>query len=145
MQRKLSFKAFLMSQFLILILGLLFIGGLYYIIYSPTLPSQSKSSLLIHGPITKEPVSLKLDLISPDDDLLTFQEDLEISGKTSSNSQVIISSSFNDKITTSKADGSFSVDFSLNEGVNELKIIVFDQNGDSRETERMVYFSEEKI
>lgn len=121
-------------------------GGLYYMVNSSDLPSQSKiPSLGSGGPVTKEPASLTLDLTTPDDDSLVFKSEIEFSGKTSPNSQILISSADNDLIITSKPDGSFSGDFDLEEGVNEIKVVVFDQSGDQKELERTVYYSKEKI
>lgn len=145
MNRKLSFRTFIISQIIILFAGLAFLGGLYYILNLQYPVESSKFSLGKFGPITKEPTTFSLELTTPDDDSLVFQKVLEISGKTSSNSQVLISSPLGDLVTQSKSDGSFSADFSLDEGVNEIKIIVFDKNGDQKELERTVYYSKEKI
>ena len=146
MTKKLSFKAFVISQVLILITGLLFVGGLYYMVNSSSLPGQPKISTLgSGGPVTKEPASLTLDLTTPDEDSLVFKDSIEFSGKTSPDSQVLITRVDFDVILESKNDGTFSGDFDLEEGVNEIRVVVFDQNGDQKELERTVYYSKEKI
>ena len=145
MNKKLSFRTYLISQILILCLGLSFIGGLYYFLEFHSPSGVKPSSYSLDGPVTKEPASLTLDLTSPDDDTLIFQDNIEFSGKTSPNSQILISGADNDMVITSKSDGSFSGDFDLSEGVNEIKVVVFDQNGDQREVVRTVYYSKEKI
>lgn len=147
MSKKLSFKTFLISQVLILFVGLLFLGGIYYLVNFQSFSNgENKVTALGKlGPITKEPNTLSLDITSPDDNVLVFQHEVEITGKTSPDSQILVSNDSEDRVTASNVDGSFSVDFSLDPGVNELKIIVFDKNGDSREVERMVYYSKEKI
>ena len=50
------------------------------------------------GPVTKEPTTLTLELFSPDDNSLVFQPDLVISGKTSTQSAVLISSEDSDVV-----------------------------------------------
>ena len=112
---------------------------------SPRLPGQAKISPLNSSPVTKEPASLTLDLTTPDDDSLSFISEVEFAGKTSPNSSILISGVDNDIVILAKSDGSFSGDFELVEGVNEIKVIVFDQNGDSKELERTMYYSKEKI
>lgn len=144
MNRKLTTREFIFSQIFILIAGLTFLGTLYYILYLD-FPNQSQNSLGRFGPVTKEPATLILELTTPEDDLLVFQKDLEISGKTSPDSQILITSSSDDIVIQSKHDGSFSSDFELSEGLNEIKIIAFDQNGDQKTLERTVFYSKEKI
>lgn len=145
MNQKLSLRTFIISQIVILLLGLIFAGGLYFSLNYQPGQKNNISSLGLGGPVTKEPATLTLDLENPDDDLLTFQDSLEISGKTSPLSQILISSDLDDQAIESKADGSFSADFTLDPGVNNLKIIVFDKNGNMREALRSVYYSKEKI
>lgn len=145
MNKKLSTKTFIISQLIILIVSLLFLGGLYYILYLQYPTSLSKSSLNKFGPVTKEPTTLTLELTTPDDNLLSFQKDLEIAGKTLPHLKILITSSLDDLIVESKSNGSFLQEFSLSEGVNEIKVVVFDKNGDQKEIERTVYYSKEKI
>lgn len=145
MNRKLSFKAFIISQIVTLLIGLIFLGGLYYILYLQNPLESPKFSFGKFGPVTKEPTTLNLDLTTPDNDTLIFQESIEFSGKTSPNSEVLISSLDNSLVTQSKSDGSFSEDFELIEGTNEIKIVVFDKSGNSKEIERTIYYSKEKL
>jgi len=86
-----------------------------------------------------------LELNNPDNDLLVFNKELEISGKTIPNSYVLVTNMSDDIVIKSRSDGSFSGEFELSDGVNEIKIISFDQNGEQKEVERAVYFSKEKI
>ena len=117
-------------------------GGYYYLNLQPSKPS---SSLVTTKPVTKEPASLKLDLTSPDDDLLIFQDEVSVAGKTTPHSNILISSQTDDLVTESRADGSFSADFSLKPGVNEIQVVVFDASGDQRLANRTVYYSKERI
>ncbi len=97
------------------------------------------------GPVTVLPKSLRIDLDQPDDNLLTFQSSLIVSGSTLPNLLVLISTQSQDSVVESKKDGSFSTVIQLEEGVNNLTVTVFDQGGDSRSAERTVYYSKEKI
>lgn len=139
---KLSTKQFIWSQIIILILGLLFTGGLFYI---TDLQYQKPKQYSKSGPVTKEPSSLILELNTPDDNLLSFDSSLLISGKTQKNTEVLITSADLDLVTKSKSDGSFSVTFPLTEGLNEIKIITFGKKGEQKEIDRTIYYSKEKI
>lgn len=139
MSIKLSGTVFILSQITILIVGLAFIGWLYFFLQEPSkIPSNS-------SPITTEPASLTLEVNSPEDDLLSFKDEILVSGKTQAGSTVLISTDDNDQIVKTSSTGAFSADFPLELGVNNITIAVFDESGDSRTVEKMVYYSKEKI
>lgn len=142
LRKKLSAKQFVLSQVLILITGLIFLTGLYYIL---NIQYQKPNNLFLNGPVTTLPKSLRLDLDQPDDDSLTFQPAIIISGQTAPLANVLISTDTNDMVITSKANGSFSTVLNLDEGINKITAVVFDSTGDSRSAERTVYYSKEKI
>lgn len=142
LDKKLTTKHFVLSQILILIAGLMFLGVLYYIL---NIQYQQPKKLFLNGPVTTAPKSLRLDLDQPDQDSLIFSGSAIISGKTGSGNIVLISTDTKDLVIESKPDGSFSTILSLDEGVNRITATVFDATGDFRSTERMVYYSKEKI
>lgn len=144
MNKKLSTKEFIFSQILILVSGLIFLGALYYILYIDS-PSQTQNSFFSGGPVTKEPASLMLELTAPDDDLLVFDDSLEIAGKSSPNSYILITTPSSNRVIKSKSDGSFSTEIELTAGINEIKIISFDEKGEQKDLERTIYYSKEKI
>lgn len=142
LNKKLSTKHFILSHILILTLGFVFLGGLYYIL---NIQYQKPKNLFINGPVTTLPKSLRLDLDQPDDDSLAFQSSILISGKTAPLLDVLISTDTQNLVIRSKSDGSFSTVLNLDEGVNRITAVVFDGTGDFRSTERTAYYSKEKI
>lgn len=144
MNKKLSTKEFIFSQILILVSGLIFLGALYYILYLDS-SVQTQNSFFSGGPVTKEPASLMLELTAPDDDLLVFDDSVEIAGKSLPNLYILITAPSSDRVIKSKSDGSFSTDIELAEGINDIKIISFDEKGEQKDLERIVYYSKEKL
>ena len=142
LHKKLSSKHFFIFNFLILIIGLSFLFGLYYIL---NIQYKVSSNPFSNGPVTSKPKSFTLDLAQPVDDTLTFKSSILLSGKTSPKIQVLISNNSDNQVIQSKSDGSFSITLNLDEGVNNIKVVVFDSTGDFRETERLVYYSKEKL
>lgn len=140
--KKISSKQFITSQILILILGLSFLFGLYYIL---NIQYQTPSDPFLYGPVTSKPKTFTLNLNQPTDETLSFQSQILISGKTAPNSEVLISTDTDDQVIESKSDGSFSQSLDLNEGVNNIKVVAFDKTGDTRSAERTVYYSKEKL
>ena len=142
LKRVLSFKTFVFSQILILILGLGFVFGLNYFL---NLNGFDNTYSLSKGPVTNQPKSLRLDLEQPDDNVLSFDSSIIVSGKTAPNTEVLISTNSDDLVLKSKPDGNFSTVVNLDEGVNKISVVVFDMRGDFRSQERTVFYSKEKI
>ncbi|MBI2601102.1 hypothetical protein HYW42_04050 [Candidatus Daviesbacteria bacterium] len=142
--KKLSTKTFVISQCLILLLGLVFISLLYYVLNiqnPPTIALYSPGG----GPVTSEPRSLLISVEEPDNDRLVFKPSILVSGKTTPNLPIVISTESSNLVINSKSDGQFSSTLELEPGVNTITISVFDVNGDSRFETRTVYYSKEKI
>lgn len=142
LNKKLSAKQFVLSHVLILTAGLIFLGGLYYIL---NIQYQKPKNLFLNGPVTTLPKTLRLDLEQPDDNLLTVGSSVVIAGQTAPGVVVLISKDTDDLVIRSKPDGSFSTVLDLDEGVNRITTAVFDATGDSRSVNRTVYYSKEKI
>lgn len=140
LSQKLSPKIFWLSQAAILFLGLTFLGTLYYLLYTP---GQEVS--LQAGPVTSYPRTLRIDLDQPDDNVLTFSSSLLVSGSTLADLPVLISSESQDSVVLAGENGSFSTVIKLSEGVNNLTVVVFDPAGETKQLERTVYYSKEKI
>ena len=140
--KKLSTKHFIISHILILIAGLIFLSGLYYIL---NIQYQKGSSPFLNGPLTLPPKTLRLDLDQPDNDSLYFQSSILVSGKTAPLTEVLIFTDTQDLIIKSRKDGSFSLSVNLDDGENKITAVVFDPTGDSRFAERTVYYSKEKL
>ncbi len=132
---------FIISMLGIFITGLLILGGLYLFLNQETLKKQEVGI----SPVTSEPVSLTLNLSSPDDNLLVFEPDILIQGKTTPNSTVLLSAADKDIALDTTPDGNFSLTLKLVTGLNNLSLTVFDPQGNSKSEKRTVYYSQEKI
>lgn len=139
--KEISFKTFILSHLAILIVGLSAIGALAYYL------NKDKQLYLYHqsGPVTKEPISFNLDINNPDDNLLVYEKSLVVSGKTSPNAVVVISTNSEDYPIEVGDKGDFSRVISLNQGLNEITVNAFDSQGDNKTVIRSVYYTEEKL
>lgn len=108
------------------------------------LNSQKNNDLTII-PVTKERVSLVLSLSSPDDNLLVFEPDLLIQGKTTPQAVVLLSSQNQDLLLNLTTNGDFSQTLKLQEGVNRLIVASVDKLGNNKKEVRTIYYSKEKI
>lgn len=137
----LSTKTFIISHIVILLSALFFFGGLYYILYQ----DKFQPSFNTYNPVTREPVSLFLEIANPQDEILVYEESLLISGKTGPEFPVIISGSKDDYGLQSGKDGQFSRILNLSPGVNIIEITAFDPDGNRKTVTKSVYYSEEKL
>lgn len=137
----LSTKTFIISHIAILLSGLIFFGGLYYILYQEKFQPLPVS----YNPVTKEPVSLFLEVASPDDEVLVYEDNIVVSGKTGPDATVIISNQDSDAGLQASKEGQFSKVFQLSPGPNILEITVFDSEGNSKTVTRSIYYSVEKL
>lgn len=142
LSKKIPVKHFILSQILILAVGLSFLAGLYYIL---NIQFQRPTQPFLNGPVTTAPKSLRLTLDNPDDDSLSFQNSIIVSGQTAPLKDVLIFTDSQNLIIESKKDGSFSTVLNLDEGENKITAVTFDTTGDSRSVERTVFYSKEKI
>ncbi len=143
--REISVKTFIVSHLIILIAGLVFLGGLYYILNEGNLPFFNSHNLNNYTPVTSEPISFNLEVTNPEDDLLTFDKNIVISGKTAPEATVIISGNNFDTGSPASQKGDFSEVVTLTTGPNIIKITAFDESGNSKTVLKNVYYSEEKI
>lgn len=97
------------------------------------------------NPVTKEPVSLTLNLTSPDDNILVFDSNLLVQGTTSKDALVILSSNSDDQILKVSHRGEFSTTIKLQEGLNKFIISSSDATGLNKQESRTVYYSKDKI
>lgn len=141
--KKIPAKSFVLSQVLILLIGLAFLGGIYYIL---NVQYQTKlADPFANGPVTTLPKTLVLTLDQPDDDNLSFDSSVVVSGQTAPNKDVLIYTDTQNLVISSKSDGSFSTVLNLDLGVNNITVVVFDNNGQSKTISRTVYYSKEQI
>lgn len=137
----LSTKTFIISHLAILFTALIYFGGLYYVLYQDRFQPQATSYI----PVTREPVSLFLEISNPEDNVLVYEDNILISGKTGPNYPVIISGGEGDTGLQSGKDGQFSKVINLSLGANIVNITVFDPQGNSKSQTKSIYYSEEKL
>ena len=131
---------------IVFLIIILILAGAGYLGYKYYLPAQKTPiALTAINPVTSKPVSLTLDLSSPDDNLLVFDPDILIQGKTIPAATVILSLDDTDQILPTDDQGNFSKTIKLQNGVNQFTVQVFDNLGNTKSESRTIYYSTEKI
>jgi hypothetical protein len=139
-----KFPGWIIIFFIIIVLTLIVLGGVWYYLQN-NLTIPNKQSAVNLSPVTSEPVSVTLNLASPDDNVLIFDDSLLIQGKTSPQATVILSFDKDDSVIEAGNSGDFSATIKLQPGVNQFTVSVFDNFGNSKSENRTVYYSKEKL
>jgi hypothetical protein len=130
-----------------LVLGL-GVGAYYY--YQSTLTNNSLLGFLgkpesTYTPITKENLSLNLEITNPDDEMLVYDKTIIVSGKTNANARLVVNNGKTYTALQANDQGEFSKVVDLNLGTNQIVIYAFDEQGNTKTETRTIYYSEEKI
>lgn len=104
-----------------------------------------KSGIKNYLPVSKPVTAFKLEITNPDEDILVFDKNIIVSGRTNPESSIIISLQNSNYGIEADKEGQFSKVISLKSGVNNITITAFDNEGNSKQELRSVYFTEEKI
>ena len=89
--------------------------------------------------------SVTLTLTSPEDESLTSQNSVTVSGKTFPNASVAITSESGEQIITADSSGNFSSSVDLDGGYNTITAAAFDQTGNSSSQSVTVTYTTSKI
>jgi hypothetical protein len=140
MNKRLSAKSFVFSNVFILIAALALLFGLYHF-----LNKDFSATLGNYLPVTKESSSFNVNLDNPDDNIITSDKSIIVSGSTSPNVTLIISTETSDLGLEADYKGGFSKVITLTKGLNIITIKAFDEKGADKTIYRTVYYTEEKL
>lgn len=138
-----------------IVLGLLLGGGAAYGLVafpgkfsqapSPTItPSEKDETTLETTPQPSPIQGITLEILLPENQALTQEEEITISGKTKGKALVAVSSPVDEQVTVAEDDGAFSERVKLSEGSNEI-VVVSRINGLEAEKRIIVNYTNEEI
>lgn len=94
---------------------------------------------------TPVPPAFSLNLFMPEDNSISDQEKIEVSGETAPEAIVVILYQKGEKILEADEEGLFTTEIDLEGGVNEIRITAYDQEGNEEEKTVTVVFSTAEI
>lgn len=113
----------------------------------PGLINQEKkvSTLISQEETTIPRESFSLNLTSPGDETMATESQVKISGQTQAGATVVVAGPLADEVWQAGADGSFTGEVALEEGVNEITITAYspDSQEEKTETRTITYTQEE--
>lgn len=86
-----------------------------------------------------------LNVDQPEDNFVAQTPSLTVKGKTSALATVVVVAGEETQLVESGPSGDFSLDLPLQEGVTEIEITAFAQNGEEQSVTREVFYTPEAI
>jgi hypothetical protein len=137
-------KEILIAIVLGLLVGLLITYSLYR---SRNLVSDEQSQSLenITSPTPEIENLSNLVLLSPEDEIIVGEAEINVSGNTDPNNFVVILVNEEENLTTADDTGAFSIAVELEAGSNLISVYTLDEDGKTTTEERVVVFSTKSL
>ena len=141
------------------ILGLLIVGGIWWtnktgpetapksqdLVQQDSAPSTSENSSLSGADQTNAESTIFIDIDFPDEGAIVDQDEVKVSGQTSSEAVVVLIYPEGETIVTADDQGSFEATALLVGGANEIKVTAYDRQGNRAEALLTVVYSTAKL
>jgi len=89
--------------------------------------------------------AFSLTLVSPEDNSISEEETIKVSGSTTPGAVVVILYQEGEKILEADSEGQFSTEITLAGGANEIKVSAYDEEGNEAEKTLTVVYSTAEI
>ena len=138
-----KFEKILLSFFAVMI-GLIVAGvGFYFYQSTKVIPAKNVKTIKLMPSPTINPSAVYLSLDNPQDESVTNNPTITISGKTVPNGTVIINTSTIDQVIPASTNGSFSTTVTLTDNENRIIITAIASTGDETQKIMTVTYSTE--
>lgn len=126
-------------------LGLVITFGIWTANQALKKPTAEKAPLTQEKTTPASTTELSLSLSSPENNSISSEETIEVSGKTNPRVVVVILYPEGEKILEADENGSFSTEISLTGGENEISISAYDKEGNEIKKNLTVVYSTAEI
>jgi len=136
-------KEILLAIFVGITLGLMITFGIYQNSENAKTGQNSNTDQLINNPVSTESAAIQdpqLVINSPEEELLTNEEELIVSGSSNPDSFVVILVNDVETISNTDESGNFSVKVQLTLGGNLIEINSIDEDGQQVSKQRTVVY-----
>lgn len=141
-------KEILLAIFVGITLGLMITFGIYQNRENSQANQNTASNKLINSQQNSETAAIQnsqLAITNPEDNLLTDQEKIMVSGTSNANNLIIIFLNGQDLVTNSDQTGNFSKEIELELGANLIEIYSIDEDNQTVKIEKSVIYDPEYL
>ncbi|MDP3987714.1 MAG: hypothetical protein Q8P80_01060 [Candidatus Levybacteria bacterium] len=131
-------------SFIAVVIGILAAGAVFYFYQSSkTIPASKSKTVTIAAPTPTPKLSIFLSVDKPKDEDVVDSKTISVSGKTTGQAAVIVSTQSQDQVLTPASNGSFSTTITIEDGQNQVEITAIAPNGEETRITRTITFSTE--
>lgn len=137
--------------FVATVVGLLLTAGIYYIYQTTQAPAVVTDRMTLAANVTPTPGqtredSSKILIVSePTDEEVVDRRTLQVKGRTTPDSTVVVTSGQEDVVGRASSEGDFAISIEISAGVNKIITRVIAPNGDTASDEKVVTYSTEEF
>ncbi|MBI2032945.1 MAG: hypothetical protein HYT10_00530 [Candidatus Levybacteria bacterium] len=133
-------------SFIAVVIGIIVAGVAFYIYQSTKiLPPSNTKPLSVTKPSPTPPTTIFLSLEQPADEDVVDKKVITVSGKTTKDATVVVSTPVADQVVTPTSTGSFSTTVTIDDGGNQIEVTAIGANGEEATQTRTVTFSTESF
>lgn len=133
-------------SFIAVLIGLLATGFAFFIYQgTKTIPSDKIKTIVVKNPSPIPASSVFLVIDNPIDESVVDKKVISISGKTTQNATIIISTNAVDEVIEPSSSGVFTTTATIQDGANSIEITAIAPNGEEIKAVRTVTFSTESF
>ena len=136
-------------SFIAILIGLIAAGVVFYFYQmTKTVPPQKDNPIAIAPKTTPTPTpdsSNFLSIETPQDEQVFSKRVITVTGKTTKNSTIIVSTEDGDDVVSSAANGDFTLTETIPDNTSLLHITAIFPNGEEKKVTRTVTFSTENF
>lgn len=131
-------------SFVAIIIGLVVAAAAFYLYQSTKkIPEDKTKIVTISSPTPSPESSIYLVVDSPKDEEVVDKKTITISGKTTRDALVVVSTKTEDEVIEPASNGNFSTTVTIGDGQNQVEITSIAPNGEEAKVLRTVTFSTE--
>lgn len=133
-------------SFIAVAIGILVSGiGFYFYQSTKTISPSKTKTISISKPSPTTPPSIFLAVDNPKDEDVIDKKIINISGKTTADAVIVISTEANDQVIPPASNGNFSATATIGDGQNQIEITAIVPNGEEAKIIRTITYSTESF
>lgn len=133
-------------SFFAILIGIGVAGAAFYF-YQTTkvIPPEKIKTVSVTSATPTSPPSIFLNVENPKNEDVTDSKTITVSGKTTTDAVIVVSSPSSDQVVLPALNGNFSTTTTIENGANQIEITAISPNGEEAKAIRTITFSTESF
>ncbi len=130
-------------SFVAVLIGLLFAGASFYIYehYFKNAPQKSQTVIVKNVSPTPDTSNDYITIDNPPDEEVVSNHTIQITGKATKDTTIMVSTPVDDEVALSSADGNFSLTATIDDNTNIMQITAIFPDGTEQQIKKTITYS----